>query len=258
MKNRLIGRGSGGARAKARGWTAGLCGALALSLLPLTAQGGHLSEYTYTVLRDGDPIGTHRVTVLPNGEDVKVSSETSVEVGFGPLTVYRMEHLRHELWRDGELEMMTAHTDKNGDIYDIAITREPDGYTRVINGRTDKFQSSMKLLTLWHKDLFKYNSFVSPMEDRTYDISVNFVGTDKVELINRSVDAFAYRMSGDTNRELWYDAEGHVVKVRLLDHDTAIEYVLDTMAGETGGLAENGRVDPDPNGPDAPRLAARR
>ena len=32
--------------------------------------------------------------------------------------------------------------------------------------------------------------------------------TDKIDLVNRSVDAFAYRMSGDTNRELWYDADG--------------------------------------------------
>ena len=206
---------------------------------------------------DGAAIGTHRVTVSPDGEDVKVETETSLEVTLGPLTLYAMEHLRLEVWRDGELEEMTAYTDKNGDVYDIAITRDAEGYTRVINGRTDRFEPSMRLLALWHEDLFEFSSFLSPMEDKTYKISVDFIGADKINLINRSVDAVAYRMSGDTNRELWYDAEGHIIKVRLLDHSTTIEYVLNSMSGHTPKLAKTSRVAPSPRGANT-NLAARR
>lgn len=253
----MIGRASGGARAARSEWTAALYGALALALLPWTAQAGHLSEYSYTILRDGEPIGSHRVTISPQGGDVNVTAETDLEVGFGPLTLYEMEHLRHETWRDGELEEMTAYTNKNGDVYEIAITRDTEGYTRVINGRTDRLEPSMRLLALWHEDLFKHKSFISPMEDLTYEITVDFVGKDKIELINQSVEAFAYRMSGDTNRELWYDSDGHIIKVRLLDHDTTIEYVLEGMTGQTPTLAEEGRVKPDPDNPVA-NLANRR
>jgi hypothetical protein len=208
-------------------------------------------------MRNGEAIGTHRVTVSPEGEDVKVETETSLEVTFGPLTLYELEHQRHEVWRDGELEEMTAHTNKNGDVYDIAITRDREGYTRVINGRTDRFDPSIKLLTLWHEDLFKFSSFLSPMDDKTYEISVDFIGADKIDLINQSVDALAYRMSGNTNRELWYDADGHIIKVRLLDHSTAIEYVLNSMSGETRKLAKTSHAAPKPRGPDT-KLAARR
>jgi hypothetical protein len=225
--------------------------------LPWAAQGDHLSEYHYTVLRDGKAIGTHRVTVSPEGGDLKVESKTDLEVTFGPLTFYRMEHLRQEIWRNGELEEMTAHTNKNGDVYDIAITRDAQGYKRVINGRTDRFESSMKLLTLWHEDLFRYSSFVSPMEDKIYQISVDFVAADKVDLIDRSVDAIAYRISGDTNRELWYDAEGHIMKVRLLDHSVTIEYVLNSMTEVTSKLTKTSSVTPRHHGP-VTRLAARR
>ncbi len=257
MVTGLIGRASGGARATSFEWTARLCGALALILLPWAAQGDHLSEYDYTVMRDGEAIGTHRVTVSLQGEDVEVETETNLEVTVGPLTLYEMEHQRHEVWRDGELEEMTAYTNKNGDVYDIAISRDPEGYTRVINGRMDRFDPSIKLLALWHEDLFKFSSFLSPIEDKTYEISVDFIGADKIDLINQSVDAFAYRMSGDTNRELWYDAEGHIIKVRLLDHSTAIEYVLNSPSGETRKLAKTSRAAPNPRGPDT-RLAARR
>ena len=257
MDSSWIGPASGGVRVVRCEWTARLCGALALILLPWAAQGDHLSEYHYTVLRDGKAIGTHRVTVLPEGGDLMVESKTDLEVTFGPFTFYRMEHLRQEVWRNGELEEMTAYTNKNGDVYDIAITRDPQGYKRVINGRTDRFDPSVKLLALWHEDLFRYSSFLSPIEDKTYRISVDFVGADKVNLIDRSVDAFAYRMSGDTNRELWYDAEGHIIKVRLLDHSTAIEYVLNSMNGVTAKLATDSSAAPGHHGP-VTRLAARR
>jgi hypothetical protein len=138
---------------------------------------------------------------------------------------------------------MTAYTNKNGDVYEIAITRDPEGYTRVVNGRTERFEPTIKLLALWHEDLFKYTSFLSPMEDETYEISVDFVGVDKISLINQSIDAFAYRISGDTNRELWYDSGGHIMKVRLLDYSSTIEYVLKAMSGAAPKLAETGRAD---------------
>lgn len=256
-----IGRVVGAARTYDIGVAGRLGGALALLLIPFAAQadhsGDHLAEYHYTIIREGEPIGTHRVTVTPEGHATKVEAKTDLEVTFGPLTLYEMQHLRREIWRDGELEEMTAHTNKNGDVYDIAVTRAPQGYTRVINGRTDSFDGSVKLLALWHKDLFQYSSFISPMEDRTYRISVDFVGADKIELLDRSVEAFHYRMSGDTNREIWYDDEGHIMKVRLLDHSSEIEYVLDGMNGASVRLDETEAVAAEPHRP-VTSLAARR
>ena len=256
-----IGRTFGGARNRSREWVARLGGALVVSLVPWAVSwatsGSHLSEYDYVVLRDGDPIGTHVVTVDPNGRDLKVESKTDVAVKFGILTLFHMEHQRSEIWHDGELEKLTAHTDKNGDIYDISITRDADGYKRVINGRMDWFGPSVKVLTLWHNDLFKYHSFLSPMDDKTYKISVDYLGTDKVDLLNKSVEAFVYRMSGDTNRELWYDSEGRVMKVRLLDHGSTIDYVLTSIAGEPLDALDAQRSGPGPH-PPITKLAARK
>ena len=270
MGNGRIGPVVGAARTQSLGLAGCLSGALVLSLLPFAALGDHsvdltgdhsgdpLTEYRYTIIREGEAIGTHRVTVSPDGQGTLVEAKTDLEVTFGPLTLYEMQHLRQEIWRDGELEEMTAYTNKNGDIYDIAITRETQGYKRVVNGRTDSFDLSVRILALWHEDLFKYTSFLSPMEDRTYRISVDFVGADKIDLIDRSVDAFHYRISGDTNRELWYDDEGHIMKVRLLDHSSEIEYVLSEINGAPTKLARTEpAAAPAPHGP-VTRLAARR
>ena len=261
MGNGRIGRVVGAARRCDFGLAGRLGGALMLWLLPFAAQGDHsghhVTEYHYTIIREGEAIGTHRVTVSPAGQSTMVEAKTDLEVTFGPLTLYEMQHLRQEIWRDGELEEMTAYTNKNGEVYDIAITREPQGYTRVVNGRTDSFDLSVKLLALWHEDLFEYTSFMSPMEDRTYRISVELVGADKIDLLDRSVEAFHYRMSGDTNREIWYDDDGHIMKVRLLDHSSEIEYVLNAINGAPDNLAGTEAAAPGPHGP-VTRLAARR
>jgi len=255
-----IGHAATAVQGSGRVWTARFGGALILALLPWTAQGDLLAEYDYTVMRDGASIGTHHVTVTPQGLDTKVEEKTDVAVTFGPITLFHMEHRRDEIWHDGELESLTAHTNKNGDVYDIEITRETDGYKRIINGRTDRFDPSVKPLTLWHEDLFKYTSFFSPMDDRTFEVSVDYVGTEKLDLIGRSVDAFIYRVSGDTNREIWFDPDGLIMKVRLLDHSPNIEYVLSSVDEASSKLAMERPERPTVaahHGPVA-RLAARR
>lgn len=225
-----------------RFWARLLAGALTLSLWPWAASSDYLGLYEYTVLRDGDPIGTYKVTVTPENDSLQVEASSQLEINFGPLTLYRFEHQRSELWRDGELETMVAWTDKNGDLFDISISKGENGYTRVINGRVENFDPSTRILALWHEDLFKYNSFLSPIEDRTYQISVDYVGEQEVELIKGSVDARFYRMTGDTERDIYYDSDGNIIKVRLYDHRGAvIEYVLNANGVAVSDLPQISR-----------------
>ncbi len=213
------------------GWARLAVAALFASLWPGVALGDYLGDYEYTVLRDGDPIGTYRVTVSPGEGGLEVQATSDLAITFGPLTLYRFEHRREEIWRDGQLERMVARTDKNGDLYEISITKGENGYTRVINGREETFDPSTKVLALWHQDLFSYNSFLSPMEDLTYEISVDYVGEQEIELMKGKITASHYRMTGDTERDLYYDADGNIMKVGLLDHRGAlIEYVLNPSA----------------------------
>ena len=85
------------------------------------------------MLHDDQPIGSHRVTVKGEGNEFEIETKSNLEVRFGPLTVFRFEHQRRELWRDGELIESAAQTTKNDEFYDIKITRQATGYKRVVN-----------------------------------------------------------------------------------------------------------------------------
>ena len=67
---------------------------------------------------------------------------------------------------------------------------------------------------------------------------MDYVGSDKLDLLDRTIESFHYRISGDTNRELWFDNVGRILKVRLLDHDTEIEYILNAMSESARKLAD--------------------
>lgn len=200
---------------------------LCLVVVPVPGHADHRSQYDYVVLTENQPIGTHRVNIQRKGNDFEIKAETDLEVGFGPLTVFRFEHQRRELWHNWQLVESIAHTVKNDKIYDIKITRQATGYKRVVNGREDKFEDPVSILALWHSDLFTHHIFISPLEDKLYRLSVQFVDREQIEIGDQWVQALHYQMTGDSERDLWYDESGHVLKVRLHDYSLVIDYVLD-------------------------------
>ena len=200
--------------------------------MPIAAHANHLSLYEYTVFRDGDAIGNHRVRVFQRRAGVEIQVQTDFRIHLGFIPLYRFEHERREIWHGGQLRESIAKTNKNGTNYDIKILREFSGYKRVINGRVDNFGDPVKVLALWHQNLLKHTEFISPMDDKTYSISVEFLGNQMIELGDQSVSSLYYRMTGDSERDLWFDTAGHVLKVRIHDHSPAIEYVLNPPSGQ--------------------------
>ena len=154
----------------------GCVAAVFLLAAPFDARSDHLSEYDYIILHGDELIGSYRVNVTRNANEIEIEAESDLKVRFGPLTVFEFEHKRRELWRDSELVESVARTTKNGESYDIKITRHAEGYKRVVNGREDRLEDPVKILALWHGDLFEHEFFISPLEDKLYWLSVNFVG----------------------------------------------------------------------------------
>ncbi len=74
---------------------------LFLLAVPFPALAEHASRYDYVVQHGDVPIGSHRVNVIGEGKEFGFVVESFLEVRFGPLTVFRFEHQRLELWRDG-------------------------------------------------------------------------------------------------------------------------------------------------------------
>jgi hypothetical protein len=206
-----------------RGLGSGTALVLALSAPPALAVDA--GEYTFTVLKDGAPVGEHRFAFDRDGNRIEIEEETDIEVRFALIPVYEYEHDRREVWQNGRALSIDARTNNNGKRLDITVRPDGDGYVRTVNGRVDRFDESTEILTYWRRDLFEHHSFFSVAEDKTMRISFEYLGKEVLKVDGQRLPVDHYRMVGDEEREFWFDPEGHVAKVEFERRGSEIEYL---------------------------------
>jgi hypothetical protein len=201
----------------------------ALLAMPLAALADDAGEYTFTVLKDGAPVGRHRVEFDRAGDRTEIREESEIEVRLAMIPVYSFEHEARQIWEDGRAVLIDATTNDNGEELQISVRTDGEGYIRTVNGRVDKFDNSMAVLAFWNKDTLKHHLFFSVVEDKTLQASFEFAGKERITIAGAPLDVDHYRMTGDEERELWYDAAGHLARVRLHRLGSEIEYVRDQL-----------------------------
>lgn len=195
--------------------------ALVAGLIAPLAQTALAATQTYTVLKDGKPIGeeTYRFTEAPDGTlTVEVETRTDVKVLF---LDFHFRHNRTEVWEDGRLEALTAKTDDDGEAHAIAMRREDDGWRVEVDGTIRRETPDVLPLTLWTPKVLKRDRLLSIIDAEPFAVTVEAEGPETVN----GIETQKYRMTGDVDRTLWYDSQGGLVKVRFTRSGYVIEYV---------------------------------
>ncbi len=209
--------------------------AMLLATPSLAAFGEDAGEYTFTVLRDGDPVGRHRFTYEREGDRIEIDEATDIEVKFAAIPLYTFEHEAHQLWQDGRAVRIDATTDDNGEELDITVRDTAQGYVRTVNGRVDRFDDNTAVLVFWNKDMLGHDSFLSAVEDKTLEVSFEDLGAETITVAGQKIEAQHYRMVGDEDRDLWFDPDGHIAKVAFRRYGADIEYVRDQITAAAPG-----------------------
>jgi Family of unknown function (DUF6134) len=221
-------------------------GLLAVALVSW-ASGARAAEragvFTFTVTREGEPIGMHRVAFSHDGERTEIDTEMDLKVTFAMVPLYHFSNQRREVWQDGRPLMITSKTDDNGEELDITLRPDGAGYVRTVNGRVDKFDGSTKVLAMWNQDALetKPGLFVSVIEDEVLKLAFTFVGKETMIIEGREIAVDHYRMTGTEERDIWYDPAGQVARVSFERRGDQIEYVRNEYLARPldGRLARN-------------------
>jgi len=81
--------------------------------------------------------------------------------------------------------------------------------------------------SLWNMATVSQTHLLNTLDGSDMAIMVKDLGEEAVKVMGKDVMARHYAISGDLQRELWYDAGGRLVKVRFAASDgTDIQYVL--------------------------------
>lgn len=206
--------------------SAALAAAVLLTALPgVAAAQAPARSLTYDILMGDDPIGTERVRIEPQGDRTKVTvaATTKVKVLF---LNFHYDHKREEVWKGGVLESMTATTDDDGTPHSLSVARADGGYRLTVDGKVETVPANALPLTLWTPDVLAHPLLLSVIDGDRYAVSSRNVGMETVQAGGRAVEAAHHRIDGGVERDLWYGADGTLLKTRFKRSGYDITYVL--------------------------------
>lgn len=178
----------------------------------------------FDVLREGRSIGHHLITFRPDGGDLYVDIEIALQVDFAFLTLFRYEHRNREHWRDGRLISLVSQTDDNGTPYRVRATAADDGLR--IEGNEGSYTAPADLMptSYWNPRTVEQSRLLDSQRGRLLSVEVQAKGNDQVILPRQAVEARQYRMAGDLNLDIWYGAQGELLKLAFEAKGSRIEY----------------------------------
>jgi hypothetical protein len=194
--------------------------ALAILTLPALAQ----KTVSYSILKEGEPIGKEVYEISQDGDQtkVKLAVESKVHILF---LDFRYHHNRTESWNGEKLVSLVADTDDDGTKHHVEATS--DGKV-TSDGKPVPVGDDAFPLAMWRKTIIGHTTlFAVESDDKPYHVSFKDVGAETLTIGGNKLDCEHYAMTGDVDRDLWYDADGMLAKVSFRRRGFGISIIRD-------------------------------
>lgn len=199
---------------------------LAVLLLSSVPAGAAELDAAFDIIRKGDRIGYHAVKVEETGDGaVRVATRIEMQVKFGPIPVFRYEHVSNETWRDGRLESLSSTTDNNGKPESLSVRRE--GAVLLIDGTRFKGTGPGDAIpsSYWNKAIVSTSTLLDTQNGRLIEVTITNLGKTPSPA---GAPAEQHRLTGSVDLNLWYDGprwvgadfvvRGQALSYRLVDN----------------------------------------
>ena len=115
---------------------------------------------------------------------------------------------------------------------------------RTINGRAEALDPRRRPLVFWNTEALKgHGTFFSVSDQKLPNISFQFRGRERAPWWHGGKTLDRYTMTGDEQRELWYDEQGRLVRVKFQSGGADIEFLLQD-ASDCSTTIRSDRLDP--------------
>jgi Family of unknown function (DUF6134) len=163
-------------------------------------------------------VGRHVVTFSCQGDDLLVETRVDGEVTVLAIPIFKREATYRELWREGRLIAFDSRFDDNGEVYEVSARAE--GEHTVIDGRRGRVEAPATVVSNhpWNYDVLERTLLFDTQRGRLQQVHITPAGAETITVAGREVAARKYLVTGDLERELWYDDAGNWLQSRLA-HD---------------------------------------
>lgn len=189
-------------------------GALAMS--PSEASSG---SYVYEVRRNGEVIGQLRQDFERRDEKLTVVTMADVTVSILGLNIYEADQHVEETWLGNELQAVVSTADVDGDKRRVELKRRGDRLVGTYNGKDRNLSAKLVPTTLWNSNILKAKSVLDPSKGKLRKVEFVDRGEEELSLPSGKVKARHYVITGEFEREVWYDRNGVLVAVQMQAKD---------------------------------------
>lgn len=173
----------------------------------------------YAISRGGTAVGKQSVEFIHNADGFIVRTRIRLTVTFLSMTIYRFEHDAVETWAKGRLTNFVSHSNDDGKSRDVEMAAEGDRLVGIYNGKPADVPGDIIPASLWHPGTVNATLLLDPIKGRARKVEVADRGEGEVSLADRTVQAHHYSITGEIEREIWYDSEGRLVQVQFEGSD---------------------------------------
>ncbi len=181
----------------------------------------------FAILRNGTEIGSHVIRFERVGDPTIVRIAAKVDYRLAFIPVYLFELNAREEWRKGRLVGMSVETNDNGDDFRVAVTPDGEGLNLSINGTDSSIDPKTIPASLWYKPMVGHETILDPADGEMMKVTVRASGEEIIQVRGAAIRARRYVMTGDFERNLWYDQRRVLVQVQFEGRDgSEIRYEL--------------------------------
>lgn len=183
-------------------------------------------RYRYAVVHsDHGELGWHEVTVANEGAATRVSFRRELQVG-ALITLFYESASGEELWRDGVLQSFVGHTDRDGDVSDVAVTLQGDHYSIEATAGAGQAPATAFLAHAWNEALTNATILIEAASGAVKQVSTRLLGIEELTLASGTYKARHYHTDGEITRDLWYAEDGTWLKQETPRDGATVAFVL--------------------------------
>lgn len=187
---------------------------------PLPAESG---KAEYVIKRNGDPIGTLKIYFLRDGDRLVATSDYSLKIKLMAIVLYRYDKRMVETYENGRLIAYEADIDDNGTKSQVRASRSDDALSIVHPKGTLTAPVGLYPSTYWPPATVDQTQLIDSSDGVLMTVKSVEAATGDISIDGRTVNATHYTMSGDVERDLWYESgPGAWLKMKLKGSDGSV------------------------------------
>jgi Family of unknown function (DUF6134) len=184
-------------------------------LAPGLLRAAETQTRVYAIYVDNKPAGECRLIYTTDADGSEsISGHATVRVK-KLLGTYSYQYDGTEVWKANRLQKLTSSCDDDGKKSTVDATAGARGLRVVANGSTSHVETGAWPTSYWRlvaPELRKKLTLLEADTGRVLNGHLHPAGPFRVKVGELHVECALYKLTGDLQAELWYDAQGRLVR----------------------------------------------